>query len=499
MIKILYKIKPKIVQSEIDDYLGPTIIKEYHMWVPKDYRIVRKKYESLISVRIYTKKRSSPRKNDGDLLQTKIKDFICKPKSMQILKPQYLLRFRSVNVTCFGDFAEGIISELEWDMFHSLPKFTGYFNSIIEFNDFSYFDAIQGKLESEGVKFKGIFIHDIFMFELIRRQIGFRDYKGLEKIAYFLGFNPFKELTHNPSYFPSAADTSYVLKRIPSSYFMDFFHSLVAEALELGIIKSRILLGDGQFIRSNCNNNFKDTAAKKRKQYNDPDAGYCRHNGVRKGVGYDPWCLYAFMGFDRIIPVHFKMFPGNRNDNPAFRETFKEFLQLDIGEWDLIISDSGPYSKESLELCVNNHIFPLIRAKKNLKNFPTKELKKGYWFNMDYIPNGWSDDDVLKVYAIRPGVEKALAPNNTFYNASRMNTRGMESAIKHRVLYYILDLLRALTAFKLGRPDLMSKLSAFTQTRDAFHPGLWVKFAKESGYQTLDYLVNQDRHNSIWG
>ena len=46
-----------------------------------------------------------------------------------------------------------------------------------------------------------------------------------------------------------------------------------------------------------------------------------------------------------------------------------------------------------------------------------------------------------------------------------MNIRGIDNAIRHRVLYYILDLLRALTAYKVGRPDLINKLTAFGKMR----------------------------------
>lgn len=494
MIVIEYKRKPKIVQMELDDYIYSKKIKKYRMWISSDYNKVRKKYDKIVSVRKYTKRLLTTKKN-SKTRQTKLDDFVTPLNGLKLTKPRYLTRFRAINKTTYDDFAHKKISKLEWDTLQTLPKFFGFFNNISEFNDFSYFDEVQERLEADGISFKDMFIHDVIMFELIRRQIGFRDYTGLEKIRGFLAINPFESVLTDPDFFPSAADVSYVMTRIPASDLMKFFHDLVEEAIELKIIYPKILLGDGQFFRSNCSNNYKDDAAKKAKKYNDPEAGYCRHNGVMKGVGYDPWCFYAFMGFDRILPVHFKMYAGNRNDNPAFRETFNELIQLDLGEWSLVIVDSGAYSKKSLDFCVENETIPLIRARKNLKTHKTRELKKGFWFNTDYFPPGWSDDDILSVYAIRPGVEKALSPNNTHYNASRMNTRGMENAIKHRVLYYILDLLRAITAYKVGRPDLICKSRAFTLTREAVLFGLWPKLARESGYQLLDEWDSCSRHN----
>jgi hypothetical protein len=495
MIVIKYKKMPTIAYMELDDYILAKKITIFRMWIPRDYNAVRKKYQMIITVRKYKKtaaiKVKYPKSN-----QIMLHSFFSPLNGLKLSKPPYFNRFRAINKTSFDDFAQKKISKCEWDILQSLPKFVGFFNHIVEFNDFSFFDDLQHNLEAEGLSFKTMFIHDVIIFELIRRQIGFRDYTGLEKLKGFLSVNPFAKVLTDSSFFPTAADVSYVMTQIPAQSLMTFFHTLVREAIKLKIIYPKILLGDGQFFRSNCNNNFKDKEAKKAKRYNDPEAGYCRHNGVMKGVGYDPWCFYAFMGFDRVLPVHFKMYPGNRNDNPAFRDTFQELQQLSLGEWSIVIVDSGAYSKKSLDFCIKNKTIPLIRARKNLKTHNTKELKKGYWFNADYFPPDWSDDDVLAIYGIRPMVEKALAPNNTYYNASRMNTRGIENATKHRVLYYILDLLRAITAFKVGRPDLICKSRAFTLTREAVLYGLWPKLAQDSGYMLLDEWNIYARHNS---
>jgi len=53
--------------------------------------------------------------------------------------------------------------------------------------------------------------------------------------------------------------------------------------------------------------------------------------GKKLGVGYALGILYSFNGYGRRFPVHFTMFPANRNDNPAFRATLGEFLPLKVG------------------------------------------------------------------------------------------------------------------------------------------------------------------------
>jgi len=66
-----------------------------------------------------------------------------------------------------------------------------------------------------------------------------------------------------------------------------------------------------------------------------------------------------------------------------------------------------------------------------------------------------------------------------------MNTLGIENIERNRDIIGILDLLRAITAVKLGRPDLISKLTAFFTSRDVFSDDSWVERAQTSGFQIL--------------
>ena len=43
-----------------------------------------------------------------------------------------------------------MISEKEWNLLHALSDFTGFFNHLFEFNNFSYFDDLQEELEKNG-------------------------------------------------------------------------------------------------------------------------------------------------------------------------------------------------------------------------------------------------------------------------------------------------------------------------------------------------------------
>jgi hypothetical protein len=447
------------------------------MNIPKEYRLARKKFR-WIPLQANKGKQGN---NSTQMLpksQKRIIDFI---QWTPTLKGKYLYRFPSIKIPSYEEYCKNWISKKEWDMHRYIKGFNGFFENIFELNDFSFFDSVQERLEEQGVSFKNLFLTDIIAYELLRINLGFKNYTGIEKMGGFLGRPPLFSLTHDSAFFPTAADLSYILSKIPSQDFFDFFQLLVKECVDCGIIVPRILIWDGQFIRSNCKNNKEEG----KEVYNDPDAGYCRHNGTKKGVGYDPGILYAYC-FNRWFPVYFTMFPGNRNDTVAYRETLDQFLTTTDYEWLMVIADSGPYCEQNLEFTQFKGLLPIIRARKHLKTHPIRELKKGFYFNTDYIPKGWTDEFFLKIYSFRPMIEQGNSANTTYYNAFRMNTRGMEAAIKLRCLIYILELLKALTAYKIGRPDLIMKSSAFKSSRYFNFQSMLPFLAKAEGFQIFE-------------
>ncbi len=473
MIIILYKIKPSIYQTQLTDFIGLRTVEKYDMNVPKDYRVARKRFR-WIPIHPTWGKHIKKTKKITPMSQKRIQDFInWVPKKQE----HYIYRFPRVKVPRFEEFGVHVISKKEWDMHRYLRGFDGFFENLFEFNDFTYFQEVQGALEEEGVSFKNMFIEDVIAYELLRINLGFKNYKGIEKMGRFMRYPPLFSITHDYEFFPNAADLSYVLTRIPSDALFEFFQLLVQECMDHRIIVPRILIWDGQFIRSNCNNN----KPKNCDVYNDPDAGYCRHNGVKKGVGYDPGILYAHC-FNRWFPIYFKMFAANRNDILAFKETLSGFFSTTKYKWQILIADSGPYSLQNMKNIQHQGLVPIIRARKNLKTHPIRELKKDFYFNTDFIPKEWSDELFLKIYSFRPMIEQGNSYNNTYYNALRMNTRGMEAAIKLRSLIYILELLKALTAYKLGRPDLIMKPTAFENSRHANFQLMLPTMARDSGF-----------------
>lgn len=271
MIEIDYKKKPKIRQMQIDDYIGKFHLEIYQKWIPEKYHLVRKRFADWIPIRKYKKAEKRGVVNQ----KIPISAYFKNKTDLILPKAPYLRRFRGIPQYTYVDFAKTAnISRNEWNMFQNLPNFKGFFNHLFELNDLTYFDDVQATLEKEGKRFKKFFLYDIIAFELMRRQLGLADYAGLDKMYEFTHVHPLRTIVHNPFRYPMAVDISYILNLIPDQIFIEFFQMLVQDAIDLGIIEPRILLWDGQFLRSDCNNNYKNEKAKKAKQYNDQEAGY---------------------------------------------------------------------------------------------------------------------------------------------------------------------------------------------------------------------------------
>ncbi len=497
MIIIKYTLKPTIKQSQLDDFLGKSTTTTYDMRIPREYQAARRRFRKWLPVQPHkAPDPKMPRAARGR--QSSLLEHFDKRALPILSKPAYAWRFRGVIVNTYEDYAINVIPEREWFVFHALPAFKGYFNHLFEFVDFSFFDDLQERLEANGISYRHIFIHDVIAYELMRMQLGFRDYTAIEKMAVFIGHVPLKGVLRDVSFLPSASTISRVMRSIPPGELMKFMYMLVNQLINLKVLVPRILVWDCQFVHSNCNN----SPNPKTKRYNDDDAGYGRHNKQRLGVGFKISRLYAYCGsWSRVFEVYFEVFPANKSDNPIFRETLAHFMNIKIGTWDIIIGDTGAYSEQNMELCRFYGLHPIIRAKKGLINQPVVEARKGYLFNPIYFPPGWTKDDVMTMYTRRPVIEACQSWNDTIYNASRMNTRGKENAIRQQAILNILASARTIAAVKLGRIDLIPVVTTFSTAREFMIPSGWEPVAQKSGFDTMlkpprFQLPSQRRNNS---
>jgi len=496
MIVILFETKPPIIQLQFNDYFNGGEKEVLRTWVPNEYQIIRDNYYWLLGLSRKSKsgkkvvKYSKDKKYKAIPLDIFTKNY----KKVNILSnspdnpfrsPGYFKTRRHLYNVSYKEYAQQWISPKEWGLLHDFPEFSGYFEYIFYLNNFSFIDLAEAKFRKKGETFHRIYLHDFIAWSFVQLTQGFRNFTGFERFLEHskrtTRFSFYTKILHNPYNIPTAKDMSYILKKLPTWLFEKLFYQKVKECIKLKIIDTRVLVWDTTFIRANCNNKKNP----KTKKYNDPDAGFCRHLNKRKGVGYKLSCLYAHMG-SYLLPVYFKLFPGNRNESYIFCETLKGFQKLSIGSGGLILADTGAYSLKNLSYCIKIGRIPLIRARKNIKSRPIVEVEKGYFFDKSFLPKHWTNKDVRELYKMRAQIEAYFGTFKTAYKLDRLNTLGIASATKRIALALILDLCKAITAYKIGRNDLIVKKEAVAFPLQEIPEDTLKKYAKKSGFLLLE-------------
>jgi len=403
-----------------------------------------------------------------------------KKGDLTTIKTAYLRRFRDVRVLRESDITFVGISKVEILMLKGLDGFKGFFEHVIYCNNFAYFDDLQLDLENEGITLRNKFLHDVIVHELARIQIGLDTYTSYMNTILFMQPLFLKSVLHDPYYFPDVKTVSHILRVIPLAALQSFFYKLLEETRQQGIFEYRILVWDCQFVHSNSSDQFN----REKDSYNDPDAGFCRHNGTINGVGYKASTIYAFCG-NRYIPVYCELFPGNQDEYSVFRTTFERFFALGYEKPLIIIADAGPYSIENLIFLFNLGIIPLINARSNIKHHNILKLNKYFYVNKDFIPDTWTKEELISLMNIRSGIERQFSHVVVVYHARRANVRGIKMVSKHRFLILILDLLKINTAFKVGRPDLIGECRIFNTTKHVHFNSFFPPLARKEGYLPL--------------
>lgn len=472
MFVLKYTRKPSVNVLQLTDFTSQPVRLEFDMSIKAEYRKAMK----LINTVPRRRPRKRGRKKDITKLFYKIDHFI-KKGELTSINPNYLRRFRSIPILSLSEIDYEGVSEYEKLMLKALPGFTGFFDEVILCNNFTYFDEVQTQLEQEGVSFRNRFLHDVILYELARIQIGIDTYTGFANaVRYFQPLFP-NGILYDPEYIPDVDYVSYVLRELPLDALKEYYFMLLDEIYEYKIAKNRILIWDGQFVHSNCSDHFN----KEKGSYNDPDAGFCRHQNKIYGVGYKVSTIYAYCG-DRTIPLYCELFAGDTDEYSVLRETFDHFFSLGYEMPLVILTDAGPYSLENLHWFFEKGIIPLINSKQSITNHNIMKLNDSYYLNMDFIPEEWTREELISLMNLRTEIERQFSHNTVVYHARRANVRGWEMVSKHRYLILILDLLKILAAYKLGRPDLIGKARIFSMSKGVNFYRLFPHLAREAGF-----------------
>jgi hypothetical protein len=160
-----------------------------------------------------------------------------------------------------------------------------------------------------------------------------------------------------------------------------------------------------------------------------------------------------------MLPVYWDAVSANKNDNTIFGSTAEDYLSSTTIKPIFLIGDAGPDSHDSNKVVLDYGVIPIIAARANSVGYILK-TDSGNHFRGKYIPRMYHRL-LGKLYNLRTIVERKNSNEVIGYHRSKMPNREIEWARIFVSVSNIAALLTALTAFKVGRHDLIRAPSAF--------------------------------------
>jgi len=366
-------------------------------------------------------------------------------------------RFYSVPSVLQEEFCNSPLLKDEWKYYQEIEAFTGLFQHMIALNSFKYWDAVEKNLRANGFHPKGFSIVEFIKWEFLRHSMGIENYSKAERI--FRHFNPdlLKNAFEHPNRIPAPYHASHYYKWLTPSHFHTFFLRLVEDCVKYKIIIPRIVVADGLIYRTWAGNFTLDRWAKP----TDPQATRTVHNKKYLGKCYNAIVFYAWCG-NRWLPVDVRVITGSANENAMFHPLVEDFLKESPFKWDVFLYDSGACSAENRSFLKSEGMISGIVARKNIKREVILDVGHKRFCFSDDIPEGMSLEQYKRLLNHRSQEEAGFSGFTTYHNMKRMNTMGQDAATIHVLKYMILQLLHALSAYKVNRPDLLMMYSAFS-------------------------------------
>lgn len=369
----------------------------------------------------------------------------------------HLSRFYHVPSTKKEDFCNTPLLTTYWELYQEVVDFTGLFQHMIALNSFEYWNAVEKEIRADGFHPKGFSVVEFIKWELLRHSMGIDSYSDATRI--FENFNPeiLKTAFIHPNRIPKPYHASHYYKWLKPEHFQIFFQKLVDDCVKYKVIIPRIAIADGLIFRTWAGNFTLDRWANS----TDPQASITVHDKKFLGKCYNAIVFYAWCG-KRWLPVDLRVVTGKTNENSVFQPIVDDFLQKSPYKWNVFLYDSGASSAENREFIKSQGLICGITARKNIKREVILDLGHKKFCFYDDIPDGMSMEQFKKLLNHRSQEEAGFSGFTTYHNMKQMNTTGHAAATIHVLKYMILQLLHALSAYKVNRPDLLMMYSAFS-------------------------------------
>ncbi len=430
------------IQYQISDFVGRVSFasknwRSYHICFAKKRE--RNKTQQipawLNKILIDIKKGIQRQITDFQGLLDKIKDRVSK----------YVPRLK----TAFCRIYEGDkITETEKIAFECYPDYTGDIRHLYLFYDWKKVDEIEKKYADKigDYPLRTILKTQIFMCKRRIRTYSdlIEELKENPKLAEVCELNP--ECIPDRKVFSRAADRTGI------EVFRQIAIDMTKECLSLGLMKGRMIGVDGSLIKSNTSAHKNEETEK----YTDEYAGLYVRGNYLKGVGH---LAYKLADLEYGLPMLVQRFKGSANENPLLINIIEDFHEVYGFYPDILSIDKGMDSEKNNEFCKEKGIGTYIQA----RDFGNKDLiktEKGKTFNPEYVEI--TDPRVLERIANRRSeCEREFSRDKWGYRRDRMPNRGDKEAELFMLVTMITTLLTAITAFCVGRADLVRSTKAF--------------------------------------
>ena len=376
---------------------------------------------------------------------------------LETVNSKYIDRFKPVPSVLMEDFCLTPQLENDWIYFQEVPNFKGQFRHMLLLNSFAYWDDVEAKIRKRGFHPKGFSVQELVKWDLLRHSSNMRFttvfndlFRSIDKTGLMGAFN-------NPNKVPDPYHFSHYYNYLKPEHFHTFFLQLVEECIQYGIIIPGIALGDGVFISSWAGNFTKD----KYGNPTDPEASITVHDKKFYGKGFTTIVYYAWCG-TRWLPIYYKTYTGSVSETKVYTEVIDELLKVLPYDWKVISYDKAGHSIKNRQFNHDHHLIGVIPAKKNITYDVLIDAGKGRLFCESDIPSGMSVNKLGRLFDHRAQEEAGFSALGPTYNMKAMNRMGLDAASIHITKYFIIQLLHALTAYKVNRPDLIMSSKAFT-------------------------------------
>jgi hypothetical protein len=376
-----------------------------------------------------------------------------------IVKRDFIVpRFRHVRVVDRDEFCTGI-TDLGWLALRHYRDSPACLFYIFYLNDFSILDDDTLLKDSQWRDIGAYLPSDIVKYELSRLLLGFTTFVDYLRMTEL--YSSFEDqiaiaMARHP---PKANRLAKALRLIGVTRVRQLHDALKAECRTLGLIKDKVWLWDGQFFEVWMKRERKTDSRNKTELY----GGWYNHGGKKRGFGIVQSIIVDWSGFVPI-PITIRVYPANTNDNIMFRDTFAACIEENPKAALFLDTDKGPSSYESINQVHSAGMIPVMALGENRTRNVIKTKEKEYKF--DAPSTEGLDVHMLEIiYMMRTRIEEMFAAIKVVFKQARLHGTGRDFLEIEVILVNIAIMLVALTAFKIGRPELAWRPTAFNNLR----------------------------------